>query len=50
VSDDRPYFDMRGLDIPDFEPNECWLPHNANYINALVNLETIHPASVNAKK
>ena len=45
VSDDRPYFDMRGLDIPDFEPNECWLPHNANYINALVNLESARPAA-----
>lgn len=36
--DDRPYFDMRGLDIPDFEPNEVWLPHNTNYLNALSTL------------
>jgi outer membrane protein assembly factor BamB len=36
--DDRPYFDMRGLDIPAFEPNEVWLPHNTAYLNALVNL------------
>jgi endoglucanase len=36
--DDRPYFDMRGLDIPDFEPNEVWLPHNTAYLNALASL------------
>jgi len=36
--DDRPHFDMRGLDIPDFEPNEVWLPHNTAFLNALVNL------------
>lgn len=39
ASDDRPYLDLRGLDIPDFEPNEVWLPHNTAYLNALVNLE-----------
>jgi outer membrane protein assembly factor BamB len=39
VGDDRPYFDMRGLDIPAFEPNEVWLPHNTAYLNALANLE-----------
>jgi outer membrane protein assembly factor BamB len=33
--DDRPYFDMSGLDIPDYEPNEVWLPHNTHYLNAL---------------
>ncbi len=38
VGDDRPYFDMRGLDIPDFESNEVWLPHNTNYLKALVSL------------
>ncbi|MCC6699150.1 MAG: glycoside hydrolase family 9 protein [Candidatus Hydrogenedentes bacterium] len=38
VGDDRPYFDMRGLDIPDFEPNEVWLPHNTNYLNVMANL------------
>lgn len=40
--DDRPYFDMRGLDIPDFEPNEVWLPHNTAYLNALANLQRAH--------
>ncbi len=39
AGDDRPHVDMRGLDIPDFEPNEVWLPHNTNYLNALANLE-----------
>lgn len=38
AGDDRPYFDMRGLDIPDFQPNEVWLPHNTAYLNALANL------------
>ncbi len=38
VHDDRPYFDMRGLDIPSFESNEVWLPHNTAYLNALANL------------
>jgi hypothetical protein len=36
--DDTPEFDMRGLDIPAFESNEVWLPHNTAYIGALVNL------------
>ncbi len=35
VGDDRPYVDLRGLDIPSFESNECWLPHNTAYLNAL---------------
>ncbi len=39
ISDDRPHFDMSGADIPDFEPNEVWLPHNTNYLQALVNLQ-----------
>ncbi len=38
ISDDRPYFDMSGADIPDFEPNEVWLPHNTNYLQALANM------------
>ena len=38
VGDDRPYFDMRGLDIADFQSNEVWLPHNTAYLNALANL------------
>jgi hypothetical protein len=38
LGDDRPYFDMRALDIPDFEPNEVWLPHNTAYLKALANL------------
>lgn len=36
--DDRPYVDMSGVDIPAFEPNECWLPHNTAYVNAIANL------------
>ena len=45
VGDDRPYFDMRGLDIPDYESNEVWLPHNTAYLSALVNLQRArHPA------
>lgn len=39
ISDDRPYFDMSGADIPDFEPNEVWLPHNTNYLQALANMQ-----------
>ncbi len=38
VGDDRPYLDMSGADIPDFEPNEVWLPHNMNYLQVLANL------------
>ncbi|NIA12843.1 MAG: PQQ-binding-like beta-propeller repeat protein [Nitrospiraceae bacterium] len=38
VKDDRPFLDLRGLDIPAFEPNEVWLPHNTAYLNALANL------------
>jgi outer membrane protein assembly factor BamB len=38
VAADRPFFDMSGLDIPAFESNEVWLPHNTNYLNALANL------------
>ncbi|HPO12089.1 MAG TPA: glycoside hydrolase family 9 protein [Candidatus Hydrogenedentes bacterium] len=36
--DDRPFFDMSGVDIPICESNEVWLPHNMNYLNALANL------------
>lgn len=36
--DDRPFFDLSGADIPAFESNEVWLPHNTHYLNALVNL------------
>ena len=36
--DDRPYFDMSGLDIPRYETNEVWLPHSTAYLNALANL------------
>lgn len=42
ISDDRPHFDMSGADIPDFEPNEVWLPHNMNYLQALGNLCSGH--------
>jgi len=41
VGDDRPYFDMRGLDIPDYESNEVWLPHNTWYLKALARLQTL---------
>ena len=33
--DDRPYLDLRGLDIPDFQPNEVWLPHNTAWLGLL---------------
>jgi hypothetical protein len=39
AGDDRPHFDMQGLDIPDFQSNEVWLPHNTHYLNALANLQ-----------
>ena len=35
---DVPYLDMSGVDLPSFEANECWLPHNTNYLNAIANL------------
>jgi len=38
VGDDRPFVDLSGQDIPAFESNECWLPHNTAYLNALANL------------
>lgn len=34
--DDRPSLDLTGVDIPAFESNECWLPHNVNYLDTLV--------------
>ena len=40
AGDDRPHFDMQGLDIPNFQSNEVWLPHNTHYLNALANLRT----------
>jgi len=43
VYDDRPYFDMSGLDIPSFQSNEVWLPHNTAYLAALTNLYAAHP-------
>lgn len=39
--DDRPFFDMSGADIPAYESNEVWLPHNTNYLNALANLHAV---------
>ncbi|MFV2066258.1 MAG: glycoside hydrolase family 9 protein [Pirellulales bacterium] len=45
VGDDRPYFDMRGLDIPDYEPNEVWLPHNTWYLKALARLQALRDES-----
>ncbi len=43
AGDDRPFVDTNGADIPAFESNECWLPHNTAFLNALANL-------MNAKK
>jgi endoglucanase len=37
IADDRPRFDLSGTDIPYYASNECWLPHNTNYLKALVN-------------
>lgn len=42
--DDRPHFDMSGRDIPDFQPNEVWLPHNTAYLNALTALQSARDA------
>ncbi|MBP8131173.1 MAG: glycoside hydrolase family 9 protein [Candidatus Hydrogenedentes bacterium] len=39
--DDRPSLDLTGVDIPAFESNECWLPHNVNYLDALACLRAI---------
>jgi len=38
VGDDRPSLDISGADIPAFESNEVWLPHNTNYLKALARL------------
>lgn len=38
--DDRPFVDLSGVDIPAFEPNEVWLPHNTAYLNVIANLRT----------
>ena len=38
VGDDRPFVDLNGTDIPAYESNECWLPHNTAFLNALSNL------------
>ncbi|HNY87232.1 MAG TPA: glycoside hydrolase family 9 protein [Candidatus Hydrogenedentes bacterium] len=35
VGDDRPYVDLSGADVPNFASNECWLPHNTHYLDAL---------------
>jgi hypothetical protein len=50
AGDDRPYLDMRGVDIPDFEPNEVWLPHNTNYLNLLTMLVRVHDVRPPAAK
>jgi hypothetical protein len=31
-ADDRPWFDMRLIDIPDSRTSETWLPHNKDYL------------------
>lgn len=36
--DDRPFLDITGADIPAFESNESWLPHNVNYLTALTQI------------
>ena len=41
VGDDRPFVDMSGVDIPAYEPNEVWLPHNTAYLNAITQLKSI---------
>lgn len=38
VGDDRPFLDLSGADIPAFESNEVWLPHNTNYLKAIARL------------
>ncbi|MBN1343134.1 MAG: glycoside hydrolase family 9 protein [Phycisphaerae bacterium] len=38
AGEDVPFLDMSGVDLPHFSANECWLPHNTNYLNALANL------------
>jgi outer membrane protein assembly factor BamB len=43
AGDDRPYFDMRSVDIPAYESNEVWLPHNTAFLNALANLYAARP-------
>ncbi|NOX67500.1 MAG: hypothetical protein GXO85_17275, partial [Chlorobi bacterium] len=42
IGDDRPFFDMSGKDIPYYASNEFWLPHNTNYLKALVRLQEIN--------
>jgi len=41
IADDRPRFDLSGVDIPYYASNECWLPHNTNYMKALALLMLI---------
>lgn len=41
VGDDRPRFDMSGRDIPNYESNEVWLPHNTALLNALAQLLSV---------
>lgn len=43
--DDRPWFDMSEVDIPASSTNECWLPHNTNYLRALAVLKMIQFSS-----
>ncbi|HOC67646.1 MAG TPA: glycoside hydrolase family 9 protein [Candidatus Hydrogenedentes bacterium] len=40
VRDDRPFLDISGRDIPAFESNEVWLPHNTAFLKALAYLKT----------
>ena len=46
VGDDRPFLDLSGVDIPAYEPNEVWLPHNTAFLNALANMMTARDEEV----
>ena len=38
IADDRPWFDMRLIDIPDYRSSEIWLPHTMRYLHLLAEL------------
>jgi len=40
VRDDRPFLDISGRDIPAYESNEVWLPHNTAFLKALAHLKS----------
>ncbi len=43
VRDDRPLLDISGRDIPGYESNEVWLPHNTAFLKALAYLMSARP-------